>query len=569
MSHILRGTPASPGVAAGPAWVYRPAAVDVDRRAAGTPDEEWQRLQDALARADEQLDGLRRRAGEQVGAGEAAIFEAQRMMLRDPELLEQIEAALAAGSSAGAAIHDALEQYAALLAALPGEYISARAADVRDVDRRVQAALRGVNLEGNSGPAVPSIILADDLTPADTIQFERGRILAFSTRRGGPTAHTAILARALGIPAVVSAPLDLERIQPSALIIVDGGSGEIVLDASPAEARAARDRQSADETAWQGLLASARQPAVTLDGVAVEVAANIGSLEEARDAVQFGADGVGLLRTEFLYLDRGDLPSEEEQVEVYRAIFDALGARPVVVRTLDIGGDKRVPYLGLPDEANPFLGWRAVRMIDGRPDVLLGQFRALLRAGANTDLRIMLPMVSSLEEVRRARALFEQARAELAAAGLAFAPAPQFGIMIEVPSAALLAAHFPPLVDFFSIGTNDLAQYTLAADRTNERVSALANPLHPAVLSLIQRTIQAAHAAGRWVGLCGELAGDPLAAPLLLGLGLDEFSMAPRAVPRVKQALRSLDRAACRPLAERALALATTAEVERLLRGED
>jgi phosphoenolpyruvate-protein phosphotransferase len=567
MSQIIQGTPASPGIAIGPAWVYRPVRLEIERRPAASPADEWQRLQTALHRSLSQLAALQQRAAAQVGAEEAAIFEAHRLMLQDPELLDQLEAAVAGqGVNAEAAVQDALEGYAALLAALPGEYQRARAGDVRDVARRVLAALRGVNLEDAARPSLPSIILADDLTPSDTVRFERGVILAFCTRRGGPTAHTAILARALGVPAVVSAPLDLDQITPGEVLIVDGSNGTLTRGADAAALAAARARQAGDAATWQAQLAGARHPVVTLDGARMEVAANIGSLEDALDAVRFGADGVGLLRTEFLYLGRDSLPGEDEQAQTYRAIFAALGARPVVVRTLDIGGDKSVPYLGIRAEANPFLGWRAIRMLDERPDVLLSQLRALLRAGAGVDLRIMLPLVSRMEEVRQARALLEQARAELDERGEDYAQAVQFGMMVEVPSAALLAGHFAQEVDFFSIGSNDLAQYTLAVDRTNERVAALASPLHPGVLQLMDTTIRAAHRRGRWVGLCGELAADPLAAPLLLGLGLDELSMAPRAVPHIKQVLRGVDRERCRALAGQALAASTTAEVERLLR---
>ncbi len=568
MSRIIQGTPASPGIAIGPTWVYRPPRLDVAPRAAAAPGEEWHRLQSALEQAGAQLERLEQRAAAQVGAEQAAIFEAQRLMLSDPELVEQLsQAVLAGGHSAETAAQDALERYAALLAALPDEALSARADDVRDVTRRVLAALQGVDLDHTPRPATPSIILADDLAPSDTVQFERASILAFVTRRGGPTAHAAILARGLGVPAVVSAPLDLGGIAPGALLIVDGSSGQVTLDPDDEALDAARHRQQGAHNQFAAQLAAAQQPAVTRDGVRFGVHANIGNLDDAQDAVRFGAEGVGLLRTEFLYLDRDRLPSEDEQTAAYRAILGALGGRPVVARTLDIGGDKPAPYLGMRAEPNPFLGWRAIRMLRERPDVLRTQLRALLRAGAGHDLRIMLPLVSSLDEVRSARALFNQAQSELSAAGVPLAADAQLGVMIEVPSAALLADALAREVDFFSIGTNDLTQYTLAVDRTNERVAHLASALHPAVLQLIHHSVQAAHRHGRWAGVCGELAGDPAATPLLVGLELDELSMAPRAIPAVKTTIRALESSACRALAAQALSLATTVEVEALLRG--
>ena len=374
------------------------------------------------------------------------------------------------------------------------------------------------------------------------------------------------MARSLGIPAVVSAPLDLESLPARLEVALDGTAGKVICDPTPAEIQALQKDQDREQAAWHRAVSQAHSPAVTRDGRQVEVVANIGSAEDARLAVQYGAEGVGLLRTEFLYLDRDSLPPEAEQVRMYAEIFAVLEGRPVVVRTLDIGGDKAVSYLGVRAESNPFLGWRAIRMISERPDVLRDQFRALLQAGANTCLRIMLPMVSSLDEIRQAKAIYREALADLAAGGLPCAQNVQFGIMVEVPSAALISDRLAEEVDFFSIGTNDLTQYTLAVDRTNERVAPLASPFHPAVLRLIALTIESAHKKGRWVGLCGELAGDPKAAALLLGLGLDEFSMAAKSIPMVKAVLRTLDSARCQQVARQALSQATPQEVLNLLK---
>ncbi len=381
--------------------------------------------------------------------------------------------------------------------------------------------------------------------------------------RGGPTSHTAILSRSLGVPAVVSAPVPVDEIENGILLILDGGTGDVTLGPTLAELDKAKQRQAVWLQERASQLSAVMRPATTRDDHTVEVVANIGSVADARSALEQGAEGVGLFRTEFLYLDRESLPSEAEQTGTYRETFKIMGWRPVVVRTLDIGGDKAVNYLGVTAEPNPFLGWRAIRMIRERPDVLENQMRALLVAGGqtNADLRIMLPMVSSIAEVERAREILDTACEQLRAEGKPVAEKVQFGIMVEVPSAAILAEHFAQKVDFFSIGTNDLTQYTLAVDRTNERVAALASPYHPAVLRLIDVTIKAAHAHGKWVGLCGELAGDVMAVPILLGLGLDEFSMASSSIPGVKAAIRRWTLTECQKVAAHALSLPTAIEV--------
>jgi phosphoenolpyruvate-protein phosphotransferase len=567
MGQTIKGLPASTGVAIGPVWVYRPVQVEVKRRTISSAEAEQQRLEAALTLAGEQLQALYQRTLENIGEEEAAIFEAHQLVLQDPELLDQVHTLIETQHlNAEAAVSDVVEHYAQSLLALEDEYFRARAQDVRDVGRRILYSLDGIRPEDIALPTSPVVIVAEDLTPSDTVQFDKSVILGFCTARGGPTSHTAIIARSIGVPAVVSAPVPIETLKNGTASVLDGTAGTLLLDPSETELAQAAQRQSGDKAEWEIQLAAAHQPAVTQDGVRVEVVANIGGVGDAQTAVLSGAEGVGLLRTEFLYLDRDSMPDEEEQVNLYRSIFEVLKPWPVVVRTHDIGGDKSVRYLGIQAETNTFLGWRAIRMMSERPDVLVSQFRALLRAGVETDLRIMLPMVSSVNEVRQAKTLLAQAIQSLEADGTPFLKKFQFGIMVEVPSAALLAEHLADEVDFFSIGTNDLTQYTLAVDRTNERVAPLASPLHPAVVQLIALTIRAAHKKGRWVGLCGELAGDPLAAPLLLGLGLDEFSMAAKSIPVVKQLLRRLSRSECEKIAEQVLSLPTTQEVEALLK---
>ncbi len=560
------GTGVSEGIVSGPLWIYLPARYEVPRRAGCDPEAEWQRVLSALEKVKTNIAALRERAGQSVGEAEAAIFDAHRMFLEDPELLEDIQRRLQEeGINAEAAVQDAGQNFAQMMLALEDAYFRERAQDVQDVIQQVIRALLGLDQSGQS-PLQPAIILAEELTPSDTIQFERSVILGLVTMRGGPTSHAAILARSLGVPAVVSVPFEWADLHSGQPAILDGNRGTLTVDPDPNTLAKAEQSGAVYRARQKALLESAQAPTVTRDGLRVEVVANIGSVEDAVQAVRYGAEGVGLFRTEFLYMGQNALLSEEQQIAAYREVFHILSPRPVVVRTLDIGGDKDIPYLGLQREQNPFLGWRGIRMISERPDLISGQFRALLQAGVDVDLRIMIPMVSSLQEITQARELFEQTRIELMKQGLPCAEQVQFGIMVEVPSIALVAEHAAKLVDFFSIGTNDLTQYTLAVDRGNERVASLASPFHPAVLQLIARTVRAAHSAGKWCGLCGEMAGDPLAAPFLLGIGLDEFSASPALIPALKETLRKLDASQCRPIAEACLTLSSPEEVQERLR---
>jgi phosphoenolpyruvate-protein phosphotransferase len=560
------GIPASAGIAIGPLWIYRPPRVTVARTLATDPEAEWARLLAALATARLQIEALILRARQTVGDEEAAIFEAHRLFLDDPDLHQRLFTGIYEGKlNAEAAVDEAFTHYAQTLLALDEAYFQARAQDVQDVGQRVLRCLQSRPLIAHA-PTRPVILVAEDLTPSDTVQFDRSYILGLATARGGPTSHTAILARGLGVPAVVGLALLPDELEEGAEAILDGFAGELIVHPSPTRLAEARQRWADWLEAQARQLAQAAQPASTRDGVRIEVMANIGNADEARQALRYGAEGVGLFRTEFLFLDRETLPGEDEQIAAYRPVLTVMAGRPVVVRTLDLGGDKPVAYLGLTAESNPFLGWRAIRMSRERPEILEAQLRALLRAGTDADLRIMVPMVSDIEEVQWARTLLDTVREQLRAMHHPLPARLQFGIMIEVPSAALLARHLAPLVDFFSIGTNDLTQYTLAVDRTNERVAFLANPFHPAVLHLIRMTAEAAHAWRRRVGVCGELAGDPLAVPLLLGLGIDELSMAPHAIPTIKEIIRRWSLPVCREIARQALELPTAAEVIAFLR---
>ncbi|MBC7251154.1 MAG: phosphoenolpyruvate--protein phosphotransferase [Anaerolineae bacterium] len=563
----LRGIAASRGIAIGPAFHFRRADLSFERYTTKDPAAEWARFQAALQTACEQLAEVYAQAEAESGAEQAAIFQAHALILEDPELLEAVQTAIEEqGLNAEAALSDAVEMYVQMLESLDDEYFSARAADVRDVAARLLRILLGVAESPAEGLTAPSIILARDLTPSDTVLLDKSLVLGFCTAEGGATSHTAILARGLGLPAVVGVGAEVLEIPDGALLVLDGDEGVLLVEPDEKTVEIHRRRQEKASALLAQAQKRAGEPAVTHDGHRVEVVANIGSVAEAEVALESGAEGVGLLRTEFLYMGRSSLPDEEEQYRVYRAITDQFGERPVILRTLDIGGDKELACLDLPREMNPFLGLRAIRLCLARPELFKPQLRAALRAGAGRNLKVMFPMVSTVDEVRAARAILEECRADLLAEGHAVAEEMEIGIMVEVPAAALLADRLASEVDFFSIGTNDLSQYTLAADRTNALVAPLADAFHPAVLRLVRDIITAAHAQGKWVGLCGELAGEPLAIPILLGLGLDEFSMNAPVIPLAKEIIRTLTLDQAREVAAATLELDSPEAVRALVR---
>ncbi len=554
--NTLHGIAASPGIAIGPAFRFRQVDLRFGRYTVESADAEWMRCQAALETAREQLAAVYAKAEAESGAEQAAIFQAHALMLEDPELLEIVQKDIEKHSvNAEAALSDATEKYAQMLEALDDEYLRARAADVRDVATRVLRVLLNVAESPTAGLTTPSIILAPDLTPSDTVMLDKSLVLGLCTAEGGATSHAAILARSLGLPAVVGVSSQVLEIPNDTTLVLDGREGTLLVQPDKETVMLYRERQAATARLLAQAQQRAQESAVTRDGHRVEVVANIGNVEGARAALGAGAEGVGLLRTEFLYLERTHLPDEEEQYLAYRAIVDVLGDLPVILRTLDIGGDKELSYLVLPDEMNPFLGLRAIRLCLARPELFRPQLRAALRAGAGRNLKIMFPMVATVAEVRKARSMLEQCRAELLAEGKPIAEKMEVGIMVEIPAAAVMADRLAAEVDFFSIGTNDLSQYTLAADRTNAQVASLASAFQPAVLRLVRDVITAAHARGKWVGLCGELAGEPLAIPILLGLGLDEFSMNLPAIPMAKQIIRALRLDEARQVAQAVLEL--------------
>ncbi len=561
---VLRGLAAAPGIAIGPALVFDPAAT-LDSAQLASADQELARLDAAIAAVDGAIAALEEQLRAEGQADEAEIFGAHRMLLGDPGLRDRAAAMVGEGGMGAArAIGAAGEEQAAELLSLEDEYLSARAADVRDVVGQVQRQLSGAQglAERLTGPAV---VVARDLGPSDLVSAPRERLLGFALAAGGLTAHSIILARALGIPAVVGLGEGLLDLPEGTSLALDGAAGSLQIDPPAEELARLRGARADQDTRTAAMRAEVGLPAVTRDGRPVALLANASTPAEARAAGEWGAAGVGLLRTELLFLERPDLPDEEEQRALYAAVAAELPGTPITVRTLDVGGDKHLPAFPLPHEENPFLGWRGLRIGLSRPEILLPQLRALLRAGAKADIRIMLPMVSTLDELRRTRELLEQARAQLAEEGLEQAAAPQLGVMIEVPAAALNAEALAREADFFSIGTNDLTQYTLACDRGNSRIADLYQPLDPAVLRLIGMACDAAHRHGRHVAVCGELGGDPRATALLIGLGVDELSCGPSSLPLVRAAIRAAESGQAADLARQALACASAAEVRALL----
>lgn len=562
---ILTGIAASPGIAIGPAVLYRPSLPPVQTHKIEDMQGQWLRLQDAINEAVLEIESLQGKAVEQVGQEEAAIFAAHRLMLQDPELAQAArELVFTEQINAEAAWHQTFTETAAGYRSLDSAYMQARAADVEDVGQRVLRKLMALE-PPSFDAAEPSILIAADLSPSDTARLDPGQVLGICTEFGGATSHSAILARGLGIPAVVGLGEALWGVEDQQRLAIDGSSGQVWLQPTEDELDNLQEKRRLWQQAQDQARLESKQPAVTADGRAVEIAANIGGPHDVPVALEYGAEGVGLFRTEFLFLDRDTAPTEEEQYQAYRQVADKLGERPLIIRTLDVGGDKPLPYLDLGAEENPFLGWRGIRFCLDNPPIFKPQLRAILRAGAGRKISMMFPMIGTLDEIRRAKDLLAEVKHELAQEKVPFDDQMAVGIMIEVPSAVAVADILAAEVDFFSIGTNDLTQYTMAADRGNSNVAALAQALNPAVLRLVSQTVQAGHEAGIWVGMCGELAGNAQAASLLIGLGLDELSMSAPSIPAVKEAIRSTSLKEARRLAETALGLDSAQAVTDLL----
>jgi phosphoenolpyruvate-protein phosphotransferase/dihydroxyacetone kinase phosphotransfer subunit len=555
------GLPAAPGIALGPARHFRAPAPEIPTDLAADPQAEWEALQQALERVRTDIRATRDSVAARAGEYSAAIFDAHLLFLEDDEMLAPARRAIfEQGRNAAQAWHEASETVAAGYRTLDDEYLQARAEDLAGVARQVVAELVG----GQAPAAVvePGIVLAADLTPADTAALDRELVRGIATAYGGPTSHSAILARSLGIPAAVGVGGPLLDVPEGAPLALDGDAGAVVVEPAEELVRDYEQRSAKREEAARQARASAQRPAETRDGRRIEVVANVGSPEDVDAAVANGAEGVGLLRTEFLFLERDSLPTEDEQYAAYADMAERLQGRPLILRTLDVGADKPLPYVPRRAEANPFLGVRGIRLGLAQPELLETQLRAALRVAAEHPLKVMFPMVTTLAEYRQALSVLDRARTELGTGRM------EVGIMVEVPAAALAAEDFAPEVDFFSIGTNDLVQYTMAAERGNEAVAALADGLHPAVLRLIRGVVAVAETYGKWVGVCGELGADPLAVPVLIGLGISELSVNPPAIPTTKEAVRQVDTGTAGRLAREALRSSSAEEVRALVAGE-
>jgi phosphoenolpyruvate-protein phosphotransferase len=559
---ILAGFAASPGLAVGKIFQVRHQTIEVAEEG-DDPESERRRLTSAVNTAKGQLGVLRAQLRGKADPAKVAIFAAHEELIEDPDLLEIVESAIAKGKSAAFAWQKAVTIHADRLASLRNPLLAERANDLRDVGLRVLAIITGAETKAPEYPA-QAILVAEDLTPSDTAALDRTRVMGFCTTRGGATSHVAILARSLGIPALAGIDPGALDIPNGTSAVLDGNKGALRLHPSPEEIARIRGAQERAERKRAEDLSHAHEPAVTRDGKQIEVVANIGGLKEARQVGDFGGEGVGLLRSEFLFMERNRAPTEDEQFEAYKAIAEAVGrTHPLIIRTLDVGGDKPLAYMPIPKEDNPFLGERGVRVGLDRPEILRTQLRAILRASAFGKLRVMFPMISDLQELRDARAMMLD---ECERLGIQPIPV---GIMVEVPAAAIMAAQFAKEADFFSIGTNDLTQYTLAMDRGHPKLAPRVDGLNPSVLHLIAHTIRGAHAAGKWAGVCGGIASDPHGVPILIGLGVDELSISLPAIPAIKAQVRALHAEECRALAEKALAAESAADVRALVKLPD
>lgn len=567
MKPTLQGIAASDGIAIAKVYTLTEPDLTVTKVTVEDSEKEVSRLDDALAASIKDVELIKETALKNLGE-EAQVFDAHLMVLSDPELIGQVKDSITSNKvNAESALKEVTDMFISIFAGMEDNpYMQERAADIRDVSKRILAHLLGVKIPSPATIKDEVIIVAADLTPSDTAQLNRQYVKAFVTDIGGRTSHSAIMARSLEIPAIVGTKEVTSIAKDGDIIIVDGLSGDVFLNPSEevvAEYRAKAEAFVAQQAEWEKLKDS---KTYTKDGHQVELAANIGTPKDLEGVVNNGAEGVGLYRTEFLYMDSHEMPTEEDQFEAYKAVLEGMNGKPVVVRTMDIGGDKELPYLPLPHEMNPFLGYRAIRISLNEPEMFRTQLRALLRASVYGKLRIMFPMIATLNDFRGAKALLEEEKAKLIAEGVAVSDDIQVGIMIEIPAAAVLAHQFAKEVDFFSIGTNDLIQYTMAADRMNERVSYLYQPYNPSILTLIKHVIDSAHKEGKWAGMCGEMAGDQTAVPLLVGLGLDEFSMSASSVLKTRSLIAKLTLSDMQALADKAInECATVEEVEALV----
>ncbi|MFE5427850.1 phosphoenolpyruvate--protein phosphotransferase [Peribacillus simplex] len=563
MSTLISGIAASNGIAIAKAYRLTEPDLSIEKRSIEDVGAEISRFKEAIQKSTNELEIIRDKAEKDLGADKAAIFDAHLLVLADPELITPIQDKIQSESvNAEFSLNETASMFITMFEQMDNEYMKERAADIRDVTKRVLSHLLGVHIPNPSMIAEEVIIIAEDLTPSDTAQLNPEYVKGFTTDIGGRTSHSAIMARSLEIPAVVGTKSVTSSIENGDLVIIDGLKGEVHINPTPELVKRYEEEQEAyamQKAEWAKLV---HEQTVTNDGHHVELAANIGTPKDLDGVHQNGGEGIGLYRTEFLYMGRNDFPSEEEQFEAYKAVLEGMSGKPVVVRTLDIGGDKELPYLELPKEMNPFLGYRAIRLCLNEQEIFRTQLRALLRASIYGDLKIMFPMIATLAEFREAKAVLAEVRQELLDNGIQVAEKIEVGIMVEIPSTAVMADIFAKEVDFFSIGTNDLIQYTMAADRMNERVSYLYQPYNPAILRLVKMVIDAAHKEGKWAGMCGEMAGDEIAIPILIGLGLDEFSMSATSILKARSLISQLSLEEMKKLSQEVLGLDTNDNVK-------
>ncbi|EAC9719216.1 phosphoenolpyruvate--protein phosphotransferase [Listeria monocytogenes] len=566
MAKELKGIAASDGIAIAKAYLLVEPNLSYEKTEVTDVESEVKRFESALEVSRTELSMIREKAAKDLGEDKAQIFDAHLLVLNDPELTGPIEESIKnSKTNAETALQETTDMFIGMFESMDNEYMRERAADIKDVRKRVLSHLLGVTIPNPALIDEEVVVVAADLTPSDTAQLNRNFVKGFVTDIGGRTSHSAIMARSLEIPAVVGTKEVTASVAKNDIVIIDGLEGNVIIH--PTEEQIAHYEKIKSDFAlqqaeWDKLK---NEKTVSKDGVHVELAANIGTPNDLEGVISNGGEAVGLYRTEFLYMGRDNFPTEEEQFEAYKAVVSGMDGKSVVVRTLDIGGDKTLPYLELPEEMNPFLGFRAIRLCFANEELFRTQLRALLRASVYGNLKIMFPMIATVNEFRQARDILLDEKAKLKAAGTEVSDSIELGIMIEIPAAAVLADQFAKEVDFFSIGTNDLIQYTMAADRMNERVSYLYQPYNPSILRLVKMVIDASHKEGKWTGMCGEMAGDQTAVPLLLGLGLDEFSMSASSILKSRSLIKRLDQSEMVKLAEEALNKSTAEEVVELV----
>lgn len=558
----LKGIGASAGIAIAKAYRLEEPDLTVEKKIIADAAAEVSRFEEAIVRSKEELEKIKEHALKELGQDKADIFSAHLLVLSDPELLNPVKEKISSDSvNAEFALKETASMFVTMFESMDNEYMKERAADIRDVTKRVTGHLLGVEIPNPSMISEEVIIVAEDLTPSDTAQLNREFVKGFTTDIGGRTSHSAIMARSLEIPAVVGTKTATGTIENGVTVIVDGINGDVIIDPAAEIVKQYEEKHSAylaQKAEWAKLV---NEPTVSKDGHHVELAANIGTPDDVKGVLENGGEAVGLYRTEFLYMGRDQLPTEDEQFDAYKTVLERMEGKSVVVRTLDIGGDKELPYLHLPKEMNPFLGYRAIRLCLEEQDIFRTQLRALLRASTYGNLKIMFPMIATVNEFKEAKAILIEEKEKLVKAGQTVSDDIEVGMMVEIPSTAVIADQFAKEVDFFSIGTNDLIQYTMAADRMNERVAYLYQPYNPAILRLITLVIEAAHKEGKWVGMCGEMAGDEIAIPILLGLGLDEFSMSATSILPARTQISKLSKKEAQSFKEKILSMSTTEEV--------